>query len=368
MKQQRYCSSNILSFINILSYCTYIHTCTVYTLYIPCWRRYTPPHLACGFAPKTWGGGIYPISPGYKPLQTKIRVNTTSISAMIHKKHIYRFVLHTAVHSSTEKTTVFSGRLRLYYRHRHKNANFSKQIVVLPAKTVVAAILYASVGNEQFTRARPRNFYTQNSRRINSHRKFYYILCNSRKKIGCRLRRAVMVTAPTVPNFVSRIPPSDPRNQCGTLSCANSQRLSAIVVTPSTSRWRHFECFRSENRPGRQSQNRDSKQLQSRDSFGSGRTVTAAALEELNSQTITREFDGKLLRVRVVDSHSLFPVSLFNEIQSSDTRARSPLFVLECFWINEANLPAKIDPIPAVCQWENNSAEFPRFLLDGLRL
>ena len=94
------------------------------------------------------GRGVYPISPGYKPLQTKIRVNTTSISAMIHKKHIYRFVLHTAVHSSTEKTTVFSGRLRLYYRHRHKNANFSKQIVVLPAKTVVAAILYASVGNE----------------------------------------------------------------------------------------------------------------------------------------------------------------------------------------------------------------------------
>ena len=56
--------------------------------------------------------GVYPISPGYKPPPPyKNMSNTTSISAMIHKKHIYRFVVHTAVHSSTEKTTVFSGRL-----------------------------------------------------------------------------------------------------------------------------------------------------------------------------------------------------------------------------------------------------------------
>ena len=37
------------------------------------------------------------------------QTNTTSISVMIHKKHIYRFALHTTVHSLSDKTTIFSG-------------------------------------------------------------------------------------------------------------------------------------------------------------------------------------------------------------------------------------------------------------------
>ena len=109
-----------------------------------------PLILHVDFHQKPGGGGVYPISHGYKHTHThptKNTSNTTSIYFRNDKeKHIYSFALQTA--------TIFSGRL--------------------PAQAqkfkTVAAILYASVGNEFVGK---RNFYTQNRGQINSHRTFY---------------------------------------------------------------------------------------------------------------------------------------------------------------------------------------------------
>ena len=54
---------------------------------------------------------VYPISPGNKPLKQEYEQHNFYFRNDTQKKHIYGFSLHTAVYSSTEKTTVFSGRL-----------------------------------------------------------------------------------------------------------------------------------------------------------------------------------------------------------------------------------------------------------------
>ena len=133
-------------------------------IYIPYWRGDTPPHLACGLAPKTWVV-FTPYHPGISrsPPQTRIQATQHLFPQWYTKKHTFiDFHCIPLFIVRLRKLQYFLGD----YPHgdfqaQVRKCNFSKKIVVLPAKTVVTEILYVSVGNKSFTRARPRNFCTQ---------------------------------------------------------------------------------------------------------------------------------------------------------------------------------------------------------------
>ena len=145
-------------------------------------RRYTPPHLACGLVPKT-RGAFTPYHPGISP-PNKNMSNTTSISAMIYTKNTF-IDLHCI--------QLFIVRLRKLpyflgdYPHgvlpaqEQKCKIFEKNHCITRKNSCCCHFECICWERVVYSRARPRNFYTQNSGRMNSHRTFSNLILGTIK-------------------------------------------------------------------------------------------------------------------------------------------------------------------------------------------